>query len=85
MSRYALRAGAHPDRRSGGVGGGGRRPSGGLLSGGIGSGGGGNGSFVDAEVAALAALDAGLLPSSLSKEEMRRFATVGPSEYLEAR
>ena len=82
MSRYALRAGAH-DRR--GFGGGGRRPSSGLL-GGIGCGGeNGGDAAVNAEVAALAALDAGLLPSSLSKEEMRRFATVGPSEYLEAR
>jgi len=74
MSRYALRAG------------GGRRPSSGLLGGSIGGGGlGSASSSVAAEVAALAALDAGLLPSSLSKEEMRRFATVGPSEYLEAR
>ena len=82
MSRYALRAGA----RSGGSTGG-RRPSGGLLGTGtgIGSGDGGNASLVHSEGAALAALDAGLLPSSLSKEEMRRFATVGPSEYLEAR
>ena len=79
MSRYALRAAAH-DRRSGG--GGSRRPSGGLLGG---TGSGGIAASVHSEVAALAAVDAGLLPSSLSKEEMRRFATVGPSEYLEAR
>lgn len=84
MSRYALRAGARSGASTGG-----RRPSGGLLLGtgtGIGGDSGGNASsLVHSEAAALAALDAGLLPSSLSKEEMRRFATVGPSEYLEAR
>lgn len=80
MSRYALRAAGAHDRRSG-IGVSGRRPSG---LGGIGVVGGGN-AAVDAEVAALAAVDAGLLPTSLSKEEMRRFVTVGPSEYLEAR
>lgn len=78
MSRYALRAAGAHDRRSGG----GRRPSG---LGAIGSSNGNGNVAIDAEVAALAALDAGLLPTSLSKEEMRRFATVGPSEYLEAR
>ena len=86
MSRYALRA----HHGSGGVSGGGsagRRPSGLGLTIGVGVGGGtvGGNASIDAELAALAALDAGLLPSSLSKEEMRRFATVGISEYLEAR
>ena len=39
----------------------------------------------DAEVAALAAVDAGLKPDTLTKEEQLRFRGVKRTEYLEAR
>ena len=81
MSRYALRAGGGSGRRPSGLSGLGGNGNG---VGGVGSGG-RQGDAAAAELAALAAIDAGLLPSSVSKEEMKRFASAGINEYLEAR
>lgn len=68
MGRYAIRAGAGSAHDQ-------RRRSSAMGSSGVAS---------DADAAALATVDAGLLPSSLNKDEMRRFATV-KNLYLEAR